>query len=334
MAFAPEGISPVSRPCYSSIDQGEARMPVDFISSNVWACLTKAAKNSRTAALVAVAYFGKGAAQLLPLRPGSTLVVDASEHAVASGQTHPNDFLALLRKGVEVFSVPGLHAKTFVFGSKVFVGSANASNHSAKFLIEAMLVSNGAEEASAARRFIRSLATASRQLGPTELQTLQRLWKPPQFTPGMKDRKVASRSSASKLRVIRLRPTEWSEVQEVAFQTARARARKERRLKRDWVEDYITWFGSRHPEKGDQVIAIMTEKNGRQFVEPPAKVIEIEPFDGPRGQAFVLLLEGLQRRRRSVDRQAKMLGRGAKAILSKGRVPQSFAEKLDHSWAD
>jgi len=49
---------------------------------------------------MAVAYFGKGASRLLPLTAGSRLVVDASECAVASGQTCPADLIKLVARGV------------------------------------------------------------------------------------------------------------------------------------------------------------------------------------------------------------------------------------------
>ena len=42
-------------------------------------------------------------------------VVDASEHAVKSGQTNPSELIAFLRSGVEVHSAENLHAKVYVF---------------------------------------------------------------------------------------------------------------------------------------------------------------------------------------------------------------------------
>lgn len=53
-----------------------------LITCGVWASITKAAKAAATKAHVAVAYSGTGASRLLPLRAGSTLVVDMSTSAV------------------------------------------------------------------------------------------------------------------------------------------------------------------------------------------------------------------------------------------------------------
>jgi PLD-like domain len=66
-------------------------MKIQFVTGGIWKSLTASAKAARKPSLVAVAYFGQGASKLLPLRTGSRLVVDASEGAVKSCQTHPAD---------------------------------------------------------------------------------------------------------------------------------------------------------------------------------------------------------------------------------------------------
>jgi hypothetical protein len=81
-------------------------MKTDFVSKGVWKAITSAAKRSRKPALVAVAYFAKGASKLLPLAPNSRLVVDASEGAVKSSQTCPADLKRLQKRGVVIYSYP------------------------------------------------------------------------------------------------------------------------------------------------------------------------------------------------------------------------------------
>jgi hypothetical protein len=103
-------------------------MKIDFLSNGTWRSLTAAAKSARKPALVAVAYFGKGASKLLPLPGGSRLVVDASEDSVKTGKTHPRDLKRLQKRGVVIYSHSSLHAKVYAFDGYVFVGSANASN--------------------------------------------------------------------------------------------------------------------------------------------------------------------------------------------------------------
>jgi hypothetical protein len=78
-------------------------MSVQLIAASVWSALTDAARRSKKPAYAAVASFGKGAADLLRLPPGSQLVVDASEGAVKHGQTHPADLKRMRRRKVLVY---------------------------------------------------------------------------------------------------------------------------------------------------------------------------------------------------------------------------------------
>lgn len=74
-------------------------MATTIITESPWETLTNRVKSSSRPCHVAVAYFGKGASKLLPLPPDSRLVVDASDGAVKSGQTCPDELLKLQRKG-------------------------------------------------------------------------------------------------------------------------------------------------------------------------------------------------------------------------------------------
>jgi hypothetical protein len=66
-----------------------------------WHRITALVKRRPSRCQVAVAYFGTGASKLLPLRKGSTLVVDLSKRAVGTGQTKPSEVLKLVNKGVD-----------------------------------------------------------------------------------------------------------------------------------------------------------------------------------------------------------------------------------------
>jgi phosphatidylserine/phosphatidylglycerophosphate/cardiolipin synthase-like enzyme len=156
-------------------------MTIALLTKNIWRTLT-AATQTRTKPAVAVAYFGQGAAGLLPLPGGSRLVVDASEGAVKSGQTCPAELTKLLKQGVRICSRKNLHAKIFVLGAKVFVGSANVSRHSAHTLREAMVVTTDRSAVAAAKDFIRELCM--QEIGPETLSRLAKLYQPPRLPGG------------------------------------------------------------------------------------------------------------------------------------------------------
>ncbi len=152
-------------------------MTTTFHFDRPWSRLTAAVRESRVPASAAVAYYGKGAGQLLPLPKGSALVVDASEHAVASGQTSPKELLAAYRRGVRIYSVRNLHAKVFVVGRRVFVGSTNASTHSKTGLVEAVLETSDPGAVAAARGFVQK--SCVEELGPRALTVLQKVYRDP-----------------------------------------------------------------------------------------------------------------------------------------------------------
>ena len=151
-------------------------MVTELVVGDVWPRLIRTRRKGRRGARVAVAYFGKGAARLLSLQKGSQLVVDASDNAVKSGLTCPNDLIVLLKKGVRIFSVANLHAKVYVFGTTALIGSANASRHSAT-LVEAMLLTTDRKIVEKSKVFVQSIA--KNELGPEQLRRLQKLYRPP-----------------------------------------------------------------------------------------------------------------------------------------------------------
>jgi hypothetical protein len=152
-------------------------MSTDFIHSGIWATLTKAARASSQRCYVAVAYFGKGACKMLPLKEGSRLVVDASDLAVKSGQTCPQDLIDLQAIGVEIYSVRNLHAKVFVLGRAAFIGSANASNRSKNQLVEAVIRTTDRLVIEASRQFVNDLR--GQELTPEVLKRLNKIYRPP-----------------------------------------------------------------------------------------------------------------------------------------------------------
>jgi hypothetical protein len=150
-----------------------------LITTRVWQQLSQVAREANHPAHVAVAYFGSGASQLLPLPAASLLVVDASASAVRSGQTCPTDLLSLHCRGVRIHSFCNLHAKVYAFNDVAFIGSANVSRHSESVLLEAMLLTRRKAEVYAARSFVKSLCAV--ELNADDLARLAKLYRPRKF---------------------------------------------------------------------------------------------------------------------------------------------------------
>ena len=181
-------------------------MSSELIVDDIWKQLTRAAKATRAPSLAAVAYFGKGASKLLPLCRNSRLIVDASELAVKSGQTCPAELSRLQKTGVRIFSVPNLHAKLFVFGRRLFIGSTNASNRSANTLIEAIVTTTDSDAVRAARKFVKDLCV--HELGPDALHELQSVYRPPRIlgarAPRRKSSNTRNRIALPRIRIAQL----------------------------------------------------------------------------------------------------------------------------------
>lgn len=162
----------------------------ELLTSEIWPHITASVNKKPGRCHVAVAYFGSGAAKLLPLRKGSTLIVDMSERAVRSGQTKPSEIGKLLKAGVDVHTVENLHAKVFVADGLPIVGSTNASHNSAETLVEAVLETQHREIVRSCRDFVRSLR--GELVTPEYVKHMQRLYRPPRFPPRKHDSPPAS----------------------------------------------------------------------------------------------------------------------------------------------
>ena len=123
----------------------------------IWERITHLASTTGQA-WVAVPYFGKGAAKMLPLSAGSILVTRFERSAIRAGQVCPDDVIELLKRGVLVFNQPSLHAKIYAFRKVVILGSSNASHTSRDRLVEACIETEDPKIQDDATKLVLSLA--------------------------------------------------------------------------------------------------------------------------------------------------------------------------------
>lgn len=281
-----------------------------------WSRITAACKRSR--ADVAVAYVGKDARRLLPLRPGSRLVVDASEAAVRSGQTDPRELLKYLRDEVEVFSQPRLHAKVFAFSMVAFVGSTNVSNHSASDLVEAAVALGAPAAVAQARRFVLDVATSP--LGEEFLKKLVKIYRPPRLPGGGKRRKRRTKleniADAAPLRLVQLVSASWDE-EEMAADDAGRKAASKIKTRGHRLESFChsRWP---HRDPDEDIIQVLKESERKVWVHPPGKFLKAQKVRNKRSAIVVLEVPPKRTRRLSVIR--KRLSRATAKRLTRGGV--------------
>lgn len=308
---------------------------IQFLTVTAWNQIRTAARKDSGSADVAVAYFGKGACKLLPLKAGSRLVVDASEHAIKTGQTHPADLKALVNNGVQVFSVPYLHAKVFVFRSQAFVGSANASNRSTHTLIEAIVQTSDRKVVAAAKKFVRDHCL--HELGPHELDRLQKIYKPP-IVPS---KRMSSEGGSKQPRLLlprhfiaRLKAGDPPQGSEDTYASGEKSGRsKMEHPRRHSIESFWCYKKSDPYKPGDLVTQVTDEGGRRTLVSAPGKVIHTEPWSGDREHCIFVYLEVPPHRRVQLGTFAKRLGRGSKKRLMKdGKASAEFGERVLAAW--
>src|SRR3954462_8763737 len=110
---------------------------------DIWGSITPLLAPRRNL-VAAFGHVGPGAAALLPLQPGDTLITDASLDTVLSGATSPHALLHWVKAGVIVHSLRGLNAKLVIAEddpSFVVVGSADVSAAGPRQLFEAVTLS-------------------------------------------------------------------------------------------------------------------------------------------------------------------------------------------------
>lgn len=304
----------------SSLGQGR-KMKALTLLKEPWARITAAARKSK--GHVAVAYLGKGARSMLPLKTGSILVVDASEGAVKAGQTYPRELLKYVKGDqVQVFSQKDLHAKVFAFADRAFVGSTNASKHSRDDLVEAAVQLGGKGAIAEARAFVKELAITP--LGVRYLEKLQKLYRPPRL-PGGKRRS----SNPEPLRIVNLVMDSWDEEEERAAAKAHEAATKLKAPK--WILEKFGWDGAwRDVAQGEQVLQIVDE-GGTVWLEPPGHVLAVVPVKGAKKVMVAIEVPPKNRKRLSVVRH-RLAPATRSRIKRNGRVNADDARVLRALW--
>ncbi len=290
----------------------------------IWRKLTEAAISS-SKSYVAVAYFSKNASKMLPLAKGSILVVDASENAVKSGQTCPEELLKLEKLGVKIFSFTGLHAKVFVFDNVLYIGSTNVSAHSANYLEEAILKTNEKKVVNESVAFIKSLLI--KQLTQNELIELNKIYKEPKFfSPKSSKKQNIQNGHEQVVYVVKLRTLKKE------FKNEQEDYDKGKKIALEKLEEGQELEAYRHvvthkPKIGDLVIRI-TKDDNRTRVAAPATILNIKPIKN--SNRIYVYVAAPKLKEKSLKEIEKKLG--TTELKKAGLKKSSLAAKINSMW--
>jgi hypothetical protein len=134
---------------------------IQFLTTSLWKSIAAESKKAKIK-MAAIAYVTKDLP--LSLGKGDLLVVDASDGAIATGETSAVLLRTLHKRGVGLFSYAGLHAKTIVLDRAAFVSSGNLSDSSMNRLLEAGVWTDQPTIVSKAVSFIEDLSESKQSI--------------------------------------------------------------------------------------------------------------------------------------------------------------------------
>ena len=129
-----------------------------LVTLDLWPQLGRLAEKAKNR-MAAVAYVTRSVE--VQFGAGDILIVDASDEAIKIGVTATAILRAAYRRGAQVFSCPGLHAKVFLLDNIAVIGSANISATSVNHKIEAALITDDRATANKLRLLIEQLTRES-----------------------------------------------------------------------------------------------------------------------------------------------------------------------------
>ena len=298
-------------------------MSVKLITEGIWNEITLAVKKSKIKSFVAVAYFGQNGAEMLPLKEGSTLLVDASEKAVKSGQTCPDELLKLYNKGVKIYSLEDLHAKIFIIGKTLYVGSTNVSGSSKNRLTEAVIKCTDKVSIDEAKAFIESICEL--EMGEEELTELQKMYVAPKF---LGRGRKSSKGTQSDFYVYKLIKNEYTPKQEEEAIKGRIEAEKNRITKTRHIVDEFIWTKDNKAKKGDVIFQI-TQEGKKNYCSPPGRLIYTREVTEEKEDSIICFVEIPDRKRKNLELLTSSLDeKEIKSLNKSGRKSKSLAKKL------
>ena len=144
-----------------------------LLTDNVWSQIKSATPKSGHK-VAALAYVSTGG--YCSFGKGDVLVCDATDRAIKSGETSAGVLKKFYDAGAEIYSCENLHAKAFVCGQTVLVGSCNLSESSANILRELAILTTNSSIRSQVLAFIHKL---TRNAVPVDERFIQRIAKIP-----------------------------------------------------------------------------------------------------------------------------------------------------------
>jgi hypothetical protein len=309
-----------------------------LLSGDLWTEIGKAAKVRPIRA--AIAYVST--AHPLNLGKGDLLIVNASDHAIAAGETSAKVLRMAFKRGATLRSRPDLHAKVLLCGDTAIVGSANVSESSKNLLTEVAVLTDRADIVSPVRAFLNNLATVgSDHIDEAFLRRISaiKVTRRGRAFGRRKHKRPRLLESQSWMAVLGLDDSREAHFEQLVKSGLDA-ARVLRSDKKSSI-DYFWWRGSSllttRAKRGDRVVRVYADVKKKTFskVEPPATVLVRRKRES-RTYFFVEVPSRIPHKSVTKARLMKWLAEaGFKrriGVSTATRLPPRVAEALDLKW--
>jgi hypothetical protein len=253
---------------------------LSIVAEDLWKMLEALSKKSQRR-MAAVAYLTSE--ERVRFEEGDVLVVDASDDAIGGGLTSARMLARLRRRGVSLYSFPGLHAKVLVFDDRVFVGSSNLSSNSER-LLEAGIVTDSVKAMAEAEFLIRSLrghpgATEVDEVFISRAMTIPVTRRPP---PSRRPKAPLARASAHCVWLAGIYRSNESHPDEDVVEATSTRIAREARISKDaisCIRGERSWRFALDCRPGQSVIQVWRtslEAVQPRYVYRPVTILERE----------------------------------------------------------
>lgn len=237
-----------------------------LLSDNLWPTIAELSRNHRRL-FAAISYVT--ASTHLSFDEGDVLVCDASDLAIKTGMTSARTLRLFFRNKAKIFSVDGLHAKTFVFDKKAVIGSANLSASAGVNTCEASLLSDDQQIVSLVRGYVEQLI--KKGAITVDEKFLKRIETIPVLQIRQPRRKKLKQVKSSTFRLWLVSTVPLSEkISRKEAGAEKSGMAKAKRKLQDSKSDIRTlrWHGNsifrRQAKPGHQVIEVNREKHGKR----------------------------------------------------------------------
>jgi PLD-like domain len=307
-------------------------MTSKIISGSVWGRIHELSKTTGLC-FVAVPYFASGAAELLKIGKGSTLILKFDDEAIKTGQVDPREVVKMIERGVLVHSYSRLHAKIYVFDESAIIGSANVSQNSAKHLFEACVETSDRKIIASATRCVKSLR--GEEIGLEYARSMIASYRPP-----MNFRGARNISSANpKFWYVRLTERPWRAEEALQAKKWRKKALDSMETRSEQNLKVFSISGGKTLDRlkvGHRVLRCLKTENGEELVFPPARITSIDKFKEGIRQNAIVFLEAPKGRSKTLsiflNRLGSLENAMGKATKTKPIGNQLLIDKIGKVW--